>query len=50
MPDLVDRPGTAQRIDGDWVVVRWSGSPGESRVPVGEVEVSDTQEIPPQLT
>lgn len=38
MPDLRDRLGTVQRIDGDWIVVRRCGAVGESRVPAVELE------------
>lgn len=38
MPDLAGRDGTVVRVDGDWVVVRWRGAVGESRVLVEELE------------
>lgn len=37
MPDLVNRPGVVERVEGDWVVVRWRGATGESRVLVGDI-------------
>lgn len=38
MPDLLNRDGTVVRVEADWVVVRWRGAVGESRVPAEELE------------
>lgn len=37
MPDLVARDGTVVRVENGWVVVRWCGAVGESRVPLSDL-------------